>query len=504
MRNSPRRRTACSAVIVTAMVLMLTALAGSPSAGAAPSGPPAVLSVGAVASQDVPTLDGSEPDTLVEPDVAVSPLDPTVAVAAAHDGRYPNGGAVGIETAWTHDGGRSWHHRPLPGVTTTTGGPEPWARASDPVVAFGPDGDVYVSTLLFDLGCDSAVAVSRSDNGGESFEAPVLVHSSSTCAVSDDKNWLIVDTQSASPHRGRLYQFWTPFLTTPAGNADGSPQVMAFSDDHATTWSAPVAVSPPHANSQNSQPMILPSGRIVDAYLDSGAAAATDGPEAAEARGGSRARATPNALSANPNGNLVTAVSSDGGQTWATGGLVTTDVGSGPAGVRCCLPSSVADPVTGILYSAWDSLSPGKVKLSRSRDGVHWSRPLLVNHTGGGRQAVNVDVAADNGTVAVSFALAGPGTPRFAQQYVATSRDSGRSFPFLTAIGPTSDYRYAAFARGLFPGDYVGSAMSHGRYYALWCVSSRPEKPAAKYHQVLYAAAFADSVVRAAGDAAKN
>jgi len=93
--------------------------------------------------------------------------------------------------------------------------------------------------------------------------------------VSDDKNWLVVDDSATSPHKGRLYQFWTPFLTDIFGNSDGSPQALVYSDDSGRTWSQPVSVSPPHANSQNSQPMLRPNGHLVDAYLDYGPAAAT-------------------------------------------------------------------------------------------------------------------------------------------------------------------------------------------------------------------------------------
>ncbi len=254
-------------------------------------GPPSVLNVAQIARQDVPVLPGSEPDTLVEPDVAVSPLDPLVAVAVAHDGRYPDGGAVGIETSWTHDGGATWHHKPLPGVTVTTGGDATWERASDPVVAFASDGVVYVSTLVFNVGCDSAVLVSKSTDGGQTFAKPTTAHRSATCDISDDKNWLVVDTSAASAHRGRLYQFWTPFLTDLFGNPDGSPQALVVSDDAGATWSAPVNVSAPHANTQNSQPMLKPDGTIVDSYLDYGPNGSAEGPEAAGARAAHRTAA---------------------------------------------------------------------------------------------------------------------------------------------------------------------------------------------------------------------
>jgi hypothetical protein len=106
------------------------------------------LHVGQIARQNVRSRNGCEPDTLVEPDVAVSPFNSRIQVAVAHDCRFANGGAVDIAYAWTHDGGARWHNAPVPGLTKAVGGV--WDRASDPVVAFGPDGSVYVSALVFD------------------------------------------------------------------------------------------------------------------------------------------------------------------------------------------------------------------------------------------------------------------------------------------------------------------------------------------------------------------
>ena len=49
------------------------AVAAGPAMALQP-GPPSVLHVGQIGRQDVPVLPGSEPDTLVEPDIAVSPV----------------------------------------------------------------------------------------------------------------------------------------------------------------------------------------------------------------------------------------------------------------------------------------------------------------------------------------------------------------------------------------------------------------------------------------------
>jgi hypothetical protein len=483
-------------VLGAALVSFLTAVATSaPAQAARPA--PTVLHVGQVSEQDIPPQPGSEPDTLVEPDVAVSPLDPDVAVAAAHDGRFPNGGAVGISYSWTHDGGATWHHAPLPELTIATGGA--YERASDPVVAFGPDGTVYLSTLVFNFSnCASAVAVSRSTDGGRTFGAPVLVHSTgpAECNLSDDKNWLVVDTGADSNHLGRLYQFWTLFMFSDLGQVTGSPQVLRWSDDGGLTWSSTVNVSATNIFTQDSQPMIKPDGTIVDTYLNFGSVAGGEGPERPGAGAAAQRQQRPRSrAAAAPAGDLVVArVSRDGGRTWSGENTVTHDAGEGPIGVRCCLMSGTADPVTGRMYVAWDSATPQEVRVSTSQDGRHWSPPILVNHdTRPILDHVNVDVSAYGGRVFVSYGTRDTTVEngRFVQQQLSTSYDAGAHFGREISVGPLSDLRYAAVAGGIFPGDYVGSAATHGRVYMVWCTSSAPADPAATFHQVVFGATLA-------------
>ena len=449
--------------------------------------PPAVLAVGQIAAQNIAPRPGSEPDTLVEPDVAVSPRNRDIALTVAHDGRYPDGGAVAIAYAWTRDGGQRWHDATIPGLTTATGGR--YLRASDPVATFGPDGTAYVSTLLFDIpGCASAVAVSLSTDGGRTFRPPVLVHSSEVCEDNDDKNWLVVDTSRASPRFGRLYQFWTEYRLDAQGNTLAAPQVLRWSDDHGATWSDTVTVSDPQADTQNSQPAIHPDGTITDTYL---VYPPGTRPEFAPERlpPGARHRFAARAVG-QPGDHMVARTSTDGGQTWSAEVTVTDDVGSGPAGIRCCLPSGTADPRTGVLYVTWTSVQLDLVRLSTSTDGQTWSPPVTVDRGAApGVDIVNVDVAAYGGRVFVSYgtrdtAVAGG---RYVQQRIAWSGDGARFGPAL-AVGPRSDLRYAAVAGGSFPGDYIGTAATRGRVYAVWCRSSRPPTAGATYHQTLYGA----------------
>jgi hypothetical protein len=479
-------------LVCTAAVAAATAVALAPGAAAdQPQGAARfpVLHVGQIAEQDIPSQPGSEPDTLVEPDIAVSPTDPRIAVAVAHDGRFPNGGAVDISYSWTHDGGRHWQHAPMPGLTVANGGV--WARVSDPVAAFGPDGSVYISTLLFGADCPSAVGVSRSTDGGRTFGPPVLADFSDTCAFSNDKNWLVVDTSPTSRHRGRLYQFWTAFLTDDQGNDAGSPQMLRWSDDRGRHWSPRITVSGPHANTQGSQPMLKPDGTIVDSYLNFGPGG---GGEEPEHQVGAAAQARPSAAAAEPGVPLVATTSRDGGATWSAESTITTQVGPGPDGIRCCLPSAIADPRTGQLYAVWTDVALDVINLSRSTDGRHWSAPIEVTRSPTpGLERVNVDVSAYGGRVYVSYGtrdttVAGG---EFVQQQLSTSVDRGAHFGRPLSLGPLSDLKFAAQAGGIFPGDYIGSAASRGLVYLVWCRSSTPADPAATFHQTLYAAVLA-------------
>lgn len=479
------RLLAAAAVLVLPVTGMLVR---SGPAGAVPPGTPAVLHVGQVTRQDVRPQPGSERDTVVEPDVAVSPLHPDVAVAVAHDGRFANGGAVDISYAWTRDGGARWHHAPVPRLTRAVGGT--YDRASDPVVAYGPDGSAYLSALLIDArDCRSGVAVLRSTNGGRTWGAPVMAHSSRSCKYSDDKNWLVVDNSRTSPHRGRIYQFWTPFIT--ARTFSGSPQAVRWSDDLGRTWSHTSYVTAKNQGTQNSQPMILADGTIVDTYYNYGPGQAPDTAPGLRPESPRATLGTPAAI--NASGSIFAARSTDGGKSWSRPAEVTINGGGYAPGVRCCLFGADIDAQTQLMYVVFNGVGPGgntdPVELSSSRDGIIWSSPVRVSRGDiPGVQRVNVDVVARRGDVYVSYGTRTRAQDHggVVQQQLSTSTDRGRYFGEPLSIGPRSVLRYAARAGGYFPGDYIGSAITTGRIYLVWAVSSKP--PAwsrSPYHQII-------------------
>ena len=51
-------------------------------------------------------------------------------------------------------------------------------------------------------------------------------------------------------------------VDAPASGDVVSPQWVSWSDDRGATWSTPVPVTAPHANTQDSQPMLRPDGTL--------------------------------------------------------------------------------------------------------------------------------------------------------------------------------------------------------------------------------------------------
>jgi hypothetical protein len=470
---------------------------GSPATSAGPAG--SVIHSGVVTRQDVAPQPGSEPDTVVEPDVAVNPRNAANAVAAAHDGRFPDGGAVAISVAWTTDSGGHWHHLPVHGVTTATGGE--FDRASDPVVAFGSDGTAYLSILAFDVtSCDTAVVVLRSGDGGRTWSRPLIAHRSDSCTFSDDKNWLVVDTGAHSPHRGRLYQFWTPFLFVDEAETQfiGSPQAVRWSDNKGRTWSHTVFLTPLDHGTQNSQPMIGADGSIVDTFYDfGGGGVAPDlvpgaAPEKTSGKQVRRLRAPATTAPIDASGPIQAVTSTDGGQTWSSETEITNLGGGFADGVRCCLFGADIDAMTGTMYVVWHGgvADTDPIYESFSTDGFQWSSPIQVSRGDvSGVQNVNVDVSALGGTVYVTYGRRTKPDQDggFVRQQLAVSTDGGRSFRQPRRIGPVSALKYAAQAGGAFPGDYIGTAISATRLYVVFAVSSRPPvSSTSPFHQVIW------------------
>jgi hypothetical protein len=423
-----------------------------------------VLAVRQISRDTLPPQPGSEPDTQAEPDIAVDPGNPRIVVAVFQQGRFPDGGSVDPGFASSHDGGFTWRHGNLPNLTTAVGGEFP--RASDPVVAFGPDGAVYAQTLVVDLDiCRSGVAVQRSDDGGRTFGDPVLVQDDTDCSVFNDKNWLAVDTFPGSPHRGRLYSVWD------RSDPVGQPQVLRFSDDRGQTWSPLINASPPTSLTVGAQPVVQPNGKLTNIYLDFTTFQAV---------------------------RTVARTSSDGGRTFGPERNVGVNLGSEPPDMRTgVLPAATVDPVTGRLHVVWQDLrfrpdGLNDVIIVSSPNGRSWSAPRRVNREPPRNRLDHLtpDVAAYGGKVFVTYRTRSNrgGRSRFVGMRAIASANGGRSFAGELRLGPPTNLDFAALAPVAFLGDYMGVAATARRVFPVWNVASRPPDPAARFHQTTWAA----------------
>jgi hypothetical protein len=128
-------------------------------------------------SSDPFTVAPGQHATEVEPHVLANG---TTEVAAFQTGRIAPGGATAIGWATSTDGGSTWTHGFLPGLTTGNGG-GPYDAASDPAVAYDAKHAVWmISTLpISNTTTTVAVVVSRSTDGGFTW-APIKTGSFAT------------------------------------------------------------------------------------------------------------------------------------------------------------------------------------------------------------------------------------------------------------------------------------------------------------------------------------
>jgi hypothetical protein len=204
--RAKRRRLASVAVVVLvgAFALAATVYAGSV--------------VATPVSSDPYTNQTSQHRTQLEPD---SFGWGNTVVATFQTGRFFDGGSSNIGWATTTNAGRTWTTGMLPGTTIFANPAGPWARISDPAVAYDPLHNVWmISTLAIDnTVTGAAVLTSRSTDGGLTWQNPVTtsLHTSTFY----DKNWITCDPWAQSPHYGNCYQEWDDSRLSMSTSTDG-------------------------------------------------------------------------------------------------------------------------------------------------------------------------------------------------------------------------------------------------------------------------------------------
>lgn len=151
-------------------------------------------------------------NAVVEPWVAADPADPSsTMIAGWQQDRWNNGGSRGLVSAYSKNGGQTWKTVVVPGINKCSGGKGEFAydRSSEPWVAISPGGTAYFMSLGFknptrrDPGAN-AMLVSRSPDGGATWDAPVVLRRDTDPRYFNDKNAITAD-----PHRHQYaYATW--------------------------------------------------------------------------------------------------------------------------------------------------------------------------------------------------------------------------------------------------------------------------------------------------------
>jgi hypothetical protein len=200
-------------------------------------------------SDDPYTNSAGQHKTEVEPDTFS--FGSTV-VSTFQVGRFTDGGSSNIGWATSIDGGKSWTHDFLPGLTKIAGGS--YDRATDPSVAYDAKDKVWMIVslgILINSGnvVGTAILVSRSSDGLK-WDNPVTVATSEFF----DKTWIVCDSTATSPFYGHCYIEWDDHI---AGNLI----VMGTSADAGAHWNT--ALTADQAQGIGGQPLVQPNGIVV-------------------------------------------------------------------------------------------------------------------------------------------------------------------------------------------------------------------------------------------------
>jgi len=244
-----------------------------------------------------------------ETSVAISPANPSIVAIGANDYRMvPVFGDAWLGFYVSADGGATWFNTMVPGFpsdTSAAGLASPLLGldgAGDPTVRFDAAGNLYVAGIAFnrnfdqqDLSNDTVVFVAKYnytsgsaagactssaaanppnftyafttivDRGAVGFAVPAG-DPFGFAGKFDDKNWMAVDANLASPCFGNVYYSFTKFT----GVAGAFPIVFSRSTDGGATFSEPRPVSQSGRNgtvaTQGSNIAVASNGTVYVSY----------------------------------------------------------------------------------------------------------------------------------------------------------------------------------------------------------------------------------------------
>lgn len=404
-------------------------------------------------SHDPYTNTTSQHHTQVEPDTY---SNGSTIVAVIQSGRFFDGGSSNIGWATSTNNGATWNHGFLPGTTVYATPAGPYARVSDPSVAYDAKHNTWIiASLALQVSggapFGAAVIINQSTDGGLTWTNPVVVKSTTTGFF--DKDWIVCDDTSSSPFYGHCYVEWDD-----ANN--GNSMLMSTSTNGGNTWGAPI--HPSGANGLGGQPVVQPNGTTIVPF---------------------------ESLS----GTIAAYQSTNGGNSWgSTVNVATINVFIENANIRTSpLPSAEIDGA-GKVFVAWQdcrfesNCSANDIVFSTSSNGTTWSavQRIPADPIGSGVDHFIPGIAVDKSTSGSSahlalafyyFPVASCTTNCMLNVGFVSSADGGSTWTSTQQIaGPMNLNWIASTNQGNMVGDYISTSFSGGKAYPVFALAKAP------------------------------
>jgi hypothetical protein len=382
-------------------------------------------------------------------------------VATFQVARIETGGAQNIGFAVSRDAGRTWKSGLLPTLTVASRPRGPFARASDPSIAYDDLHGVWLIATLGFSNNESALLVSTSPDGlhwSDPFVAARKPNGQE--GINFDKEWIACDNGAASPYRGRCYLSYS--------DIEQVRLATQYSSDGGRTWSAAVS-SPDNAGRRGilgpgapaPQPVSLPNGFVVVPFYDD---------------------------------DISVVRSTDGGASYSPGTFVAPSTFFSSPSVRSGPFPSAEVGADGSAMMAWPDCSPrpacggNDLLFSTSADGLAWTAPRKIP-LGPGNHVID-GLAADPirpGRIAVTYYTE---SGRKLDVRIVWSSNGGATWSKARLLSPERmPYPRIAQSNGAMVGDYISTSFAGERAVAVFTLAQ--SKVGGRLRQATYAASVA-------------